>query len=36
MAIYQSKNKTKNERNRFFKIKYTDVYEKKKDYTSPK
>ena len=36
MAIYQSKNKTKDGRSWFFRIKYTDVYGKKKDYTSPK
>lgn len=36
MAIYQSKNKTKDGRCWFFRIKYTDIYGKKKDYTSQK
>lgn len=36
MAIYQSKNKTRDGRSWFFRIKYTNVYGKKIDHTSPK
>ncbi len=36
MAIYQSKNKTKDGRSWFFRIKYKDIYGNTKDYTSKK
>lgn len=36
MAIYQAKKKTKDGRSWFFRIKYTDIYGKQKDYTSQK